>query len=173
MMSWAIAYFQERPMTETNAPTPTTRLPKDFQAVLDASSAAPALGDWRRDYSSAAWDAWTTAAIEVCNLPGDQGRPATAVTLAFRRDLNVRHIRECHTDDEDGGCFFHGYLFTVPERLQVVVWIEDDLIHALMVYRGDPELVEEIGLQLKLFGGDCFNGSAASQAPHRHIVGGQ
>jgi hypothetical protein len=150
--------------------TTAPKLPTDFQAGLEALPAAPVRGGWRCDCSQIAWGAWTTAAIEFCDLPGDQGYSTTDVALAFRSDLTIRYIRECRTDDEDGGCLFHGYLFTVPGRLQVVAWIEDDLIHAWMVYRGEPELVEEIGFQAKMFEGHCFTGSAAPQAPYQHIV---
>jgi hypothetical protein len=153
-----------------SAPTPAVKLPRDFQTMLDTLPAAPALRDWRCNYSQAAWEAWTTAAIEARNLPDDQACSVNDVTVGFRDDLTIRYVRECHTDDEDGGCFFLGFLFTVRERLEVVAWIEDDQIHAWMVYRGDPELVEEIGFQAKVFEGHCFTGSAAPEEPHQHIV---
>ena len=160
----------ERPSVSPTAAQPALKLPKDFQAMLDAIPAAPVLGAWRRDNSDAAVSAWTSMAEEARGLPEDKDPLAPGVTLAFRDDLSVRYVRECHSDDEDGGCFFLAYLFIVPDRLQVAAWVEDDGIHACMVYRGDHELVEEIGLQTKLFESCCFATAAEPQEPSQHII---
>jgi hypothetical protein len=147
------------------------RLSNDFRAMLDELPLAPLLGDWAWDYSRGAFGAWTDAAAEAYDLPNGNDLLPAGVTLGFRDEISVRFVRKCYSDhDENGGCTFFAFLFSVPGRLEVVAWVEDDLTHCRLIYRGDLELMEQIGLQLKMFEGRCFEGSDGAHEPHQHII---
>jgi len=89
--------------------------------MLDGIPPAPTLGRWGHNCSDSARAVLTTAAVEAGYLPDGKALLPRRMAVAFRDDLSIRYIRECCTDDEDGGCFVFGYLFTVRGSVHRVV----------------------------------------------------
>ncbi len=118
-----------------------------------AHVAVPApLGAWRHDCAKAEWLAFADAAHEAGDwenglsiLP--EGKD---VAVTFRGDLFVRYIGGAEGPQ---GCWYYGFLFTVPEMLEVMAWIEDDGIHARVLWRGDQATFERAALEMKLRAG--------------------
>ena len=111
------------------------------------TTASDPLGEWRQDYGSADGLAFAEIAKEAVEI---EDGPATApargdVLVSFRSDLFVRYLGERANEQ---GCFFHGFLFTVPGKLQVVAWVEDEAALFRVRFRGCGKTFEEAALQL-------------------------
>lgn len=111
------------------------------------------LGPWRHAYKQDEWMAFAEAADEAAShdngmtlLPLGRDVPAR-----FREDLLIRFLG-ANTGPQ--GCCYYGFLFTVPGKLEVMAWIEDDSIRSRVRWRGDKASFERLALDLTLFGGD-------------------
>ena len=142
----------------------------DLQTTL--ASIPGALGTWCHDPTTAEWNAFFAAAQEAREVE-DGPVAIEKANVSFRSDLNLTYIGQF--DDPGDQFWFHGFLFSLPGRLQVVVGVEEDRLAGHVVYRGDQAAFEEVALQLKMFKGNVFShlhdGWNTGQAQdHDHMV---
>ena len=127
---------------------------KTFEAALIAVPVP--LGGWRHDHSPTEGMAFAEVAGGAADMENGQSiLPENCdVAATFRNDLTIRYLGICSCDQ---GCAFYGFLFNVPGRLEVIVWVEDDSIRFSVCWRGDRAVFQEVAYQLRMFAGTWLN----------------
>ena len=123
------------------------------------------LGQWTNANSDDDCSYFGNAAEEASNLSNGKELLKSA-TLSFRSDIAISYLGERAGYQ---GCFFHGFLFALP-NLQVLIWLEDDLIHYRVDRRGDQAAFNKLSLQLMMHKGRLFEHLELSNHPSQEMV---
>jgi hypothetical protein len=121
-----------------------------------AHIAIPApLGPWREQTADGEREAFAQAVKKLSEMENGNDIIVESEELRawFRNDLLIRYVGGAEGHRE-GLC--HGFLFTVPGRLEVIAWIADDDTFHRVRWRGDEAIMSRLALDLYLFGDDLL-----------------
>ncbi|MCR5878806.1 hypothetical protein [Phenylobacterium sp. J367] len=106
-----------------------------------AWAAVPApLGAWRHDYKDEEWMAFANAVDDAVDHENGESLLLLDqdVSVSFREDVLIRFLG---VNIGPQGCAYYGFLFTVPSKLEVMAWIEEDsILSRVPLERGQDQL---------------------------------
>lgn len=152
----------------------TWGMPPEYADTIRKAAAKSVFGEWhwqripRSEFFNMALDAIVEAAVEVRKTFGRDILSSTGVAATFRKDLAVRQVCECSSDD---GCVFDAILFTAGSEAEVIVWLEDDSRRCCIAYRGSEDAVRRLGCEANLFKVGRFVVSDEQQAAEEYLGG--